>query len=236
MLLDLFQGHFSSPREFIQALVVGLIAVTLAFAIHEFFHAFVAYLLGDTTARDQGRLTLNPIAHIDPVGSLCILLVGFGWGKPVPYNPSRLRRFGNRRFMSILVILAGVFGNLVLGIISAAVVGLIYRFNFLGTPIVRMIVDILLNTTLYCAYLGAFNLLPIPPLDGFNFVQEIIPMKLRYSPKWRQIQLYASRALFFIILIGSLTGVHILSGAINFLAGPALSLFSNIFSIVAGLR
>lgn len=142
---------FNNPWEFVSFLIALLIALT----IHEFSHAWTANFFGDPTAKDKGRLTLNPIAHLDPLGTVFLLLAGFGWGKPVPIDPSNFR---NPKLDNVTVSLAGPISNLLL----ALLLGLIYRF-FPLPPILEqfMILAIFFNLVLMI-----FNLLPIPPLDG----------------------------------------------------------------------
>ena len=113
MLLVLLQQGLS-VQEIIYLGIILIFAMTLSFSFHEFMHAAVAVWLGDETPRNMGRLTLNPLAHIDPVGAILLLLAGFGWGKPVMYNPNRLHRFKSHRLMNIMVHLAGVTGNFVI--------------------------------------------------------------------------------------------------------------------------
>jgi Zn-dependent protease len=146
------------PRVF----VAFVIAVILGITFHEFSHAAVATLQGDQTARSQGRLTLNPIAHLDPLGSIALILAGFGWGRPVPFNPMRLR---SRRVGAALVGLAGPAANFVLAL--AAAIGVRVLFST-GTGAFEVNFSLILLDMLVTlnVVLGVFNLLPIPPLDG----------------------------------------------------------------------
>ena len=130
MLINLFRSGLE-PREIIYLLIIYIFALTLSFAIHEFMHAAVAVWLGDPTPRNMGRLTLNPLAHLDPFGTILLLTVGFGWGKPVMYNPSNLNRFKNHRAMNIMVHLAGVTGNFLVAIVSSILASLFYHL-YLG--------------------------------------------------------------------------------------------------------
>ncbi|MDI6851252.1 MAG: site-2 protease family protein [bacterium] len=142
--------------------------ILLALTIHEYFHGYVAYKLGDPTPRLKGRLTLNPLAHIDPVGFVALLFLHFGWAKPVPINPYNLR---NPRRDVVLVSLAGPFSNL----ISAFLVGFtlrIFAYRFLlYTTFGAMIV----NFVVISAALAFFNLIPIPPLDGWHVLEYFLP-------------------------------------------------------------
>lgn len=146
--------------------VAFVVAVLIAFALHEFSHAAVATAQGDDTARRHGRLTLNPIKHIDPFGAILLLVAGFGYAKPVPFQPARLR---SRRFGAALVGLAGPAMNFLLAIVTAALIsaglvggdGLAFSFAVLFFR---------LNVVL-----GVFNLLPIPPLDGSRVLAAALP-------------------------------------------------------------
>lgn len=149
--------------------IVLLVGFVIAIAVHEFSHAAAARALGDTTAQRAGRLTLNPIAHLDPMGTLMIVLssvagIGFGWGKPVPYDP-RAVRFG--RFGGALVSIAGPLSNFVLAVIIFAVAAHV-RIPAVGAQ--DMVRLAFLNI-----YLCAFNLLPVPPLDGFGVAIGVLP-------------------------------------------------------------
>jgi Zn-dependent protease len=153
--------------ELILVPLVSLLAVVVGITIHEFSHALAAELLGDSTARYQGRLTLNPVAHFDLFGGLMILVssltgFGFGWGKPVPVNPYRLR-FGPR-IGTALTSFAGPFSNIVL----ATLVGALLRLIGPIPPLLYLALWTVVSTNLA---LAVFNLLPVPPLDGFGVLQ-----------------------------------------------------------------
>ena len=149
--------------------IVLLVGFVIAIAVHEFSHAAAARALGDTTAQRAGRLTLNPLAHLDPMGTLMIVLssvagIGFGWGKPVPYDP-RAVRYG--RFGGALVSIAGPLSNFVLAVIILAVAAHVDIPAIGAQDVVRLA---FLNI-----YLCAFNLLPVPPLDGFGVAIGVLP-------------------------------------------------------------
>jgi len=145
-------------------------AIVVAITIHEFSHAFVAKLQGDSTAELEGRITLNPLSHLDPVGFLVLVLFGFGWGKPVPFNPYNLRA---KRWGPAIVSLAGPAANL----IGVMFFGLVFR---LVLQIGNLPADNLLHTFLaflvqFNVVLMLFNLLPIPPLDGSKLLSLLPP-------------------------------------------------------------
>lgn len=165
-----------------------MVAILIAITIHEFSHAWVAYLYGDPTAKMQGRLTLNPIAHLDLLGTIFLLLAGFGWGKPIPVNPLNFR---NPKLDNLTVSLAGPMSNLFL----ATVFGLIYRFTTLPPLINNFIILIIFFNLI----LMIFNLLPIPPLDGSKvFALFLKPESYLY------LQQVGIMILFSIIIISSL--------------------------------
>jgi Zn-dependent protease len=174
------------PRVF----VAFVIAVVLGITFHEFSHAAVATLQGDQTARSQGRLTLNPIAHLDPLGSIALILAGFGWGRPVPFNPMRLR---SRRVGAALVGLAGPAANFVLAL--AAAIGVRVLFST-GTGAFEVNFSLILLDMLVTlnVVLGVFNLLPIPPLDGSRLLSIFLP------PSRQNIVYFLDRYGIFLLL------------------------------------
>jgi Zn-dependent protease len=139
----------------------------LALPLHELAHAATAVALGDDTPRLQGRLTLNPLAHLDPVGSILILLTGFGWAKPVQWNPYNIRV--NRRLGAILVSVAGPASNLLLAVLSIIIYG------FLESARVDAPVQFLVWFTYINVLLAVFNMIPIPPLDGSHVLFALLP-------------------------------------------------------------
>jgi Zn-dependent protease len=156
-------------RDNPQAFVAFVVAIVVAITVHEFSHAAVATLQGDTTPRSQGRLTLNPVSHLDPLGSLALILAGFGWGKPVQFSPFQLR---NRRAGAALVGLAGPASNFVLALLSAVAL----RFALEGSPN-DFALSLLGRLVTLNVVLGVFNLLPIPPLDGSRLLSIVLPQR-----------------------------------------------------------
>ncbi len=164
--------------------LVSLPGLLIAIVFHEFAHGYSAYLLGDPTAKNAGRLTLNPIKHIDPVGFLFMLIFRFGWAKGVPINPMY---FKNRKRDTIIVSLAGVFTNFTLALLIGSL--LIYL------PIRNSVVtDMMVITLWYNIMLGVFNLLPFPPLDGSKVVASLLPAKYEYY-------FYKYERYFYLVLI-----------------------------------
>lgn len=168
--------------------------------VHEFSHVLAAYLQGDDTGKLMGRLTLNPLAHIDPIGMLMLLFVGFGWGRPAPFNPYNLK---NQKYGEVLVALAGpvsnflsiivfmILANLLIGVLGPTNL-LIQLFGFL----------ILINIVLM-----VFNLLPIPPLDGSTLLFEILPSK--YNHIKEQLARGGPMILIGLIIADNFLGINI---------------------------
>lgn len=183
--------------------VLIALALILSLTFHEFAHAYAANKLGDNTAKMLGRLTLNPLAHLDPLGTLMIFFAGFGWGKPVPFDPYQLK---NPKRDAALISLAGPLSNFIL----AGIFTIAFKFTevFLvsssaGTFQVPALVlgKFFYLVVLYNLVLGFFNLIPINPLDGFKIVNGILPPKL--SVQWIQLAPYGIFILMFIFITGT---------------------------------
>lgn len=196
MLLQLIRSGFS--MQMVAGLLSSIFVVFCTLPIHEFAHAVVADRLGDPTARRKGRLTLNPFAHLDLWGCLMIVLVGFGYAKPVPVN---MRNFKNPKAGMAIVALAGPLTNLVMAILFLI---LRWVFGVYGTSDFTLILAYFFY---YAAYinvsLAVFNLLPIPPLDGSRIATALIPNETYY--KIMQYERYIMIGLFVLLLTGILT-------------------------------
>ena len=180
-------------------------AVIIGLTIHELAHAYTAYKLGDMTAKNDGRLTFNPLKHIDPLGFILIVIAGFGWAKPVGFNPDNLK---NKHRDEILISLAGPFSNFLLAILFLIVArALFFLPYFHGTPTGLVVVNLLVLWAVINFGLFVFNLLPIPPLDGSHvyttFLKEINPKLLQ------NMYMYGTWGLLLIILIQSNTKIEI---------------------------
>lgn len=158
----------------ITSMVATLLAVLMAITFHETAHGFVAYKLGDPTAKNQGRLTLNPIAHLDPIGALLMLVAGFGWAKPVPVNPFYFN--GDRTKGMMLVSVAGPAVNLLLSFTAYFI--FLAGNGFIAIPFLNMFLSYCVTLNLY---LAVFNLIPIPPLDGSKILAGFLPKATAYK-------------------------------------------------------
>ena len=228
MLIDLIRNS-ASPKEVIYKLLIYIFALALAFSIHEFMHAAVAVWLGDNTPKNMGRLTLNPIAHVDPIGTVLLLLAGFGWGKPVMYNPNNLHRFKSRRAMNIMVHLAGVTGNFLLAYVAYVLCSLFgaLAFQFSGSQVVfTALMEAFGYTYAFSLMLLAFNLLPIPPLDGFHVLEELLPYKVRYSEGYRKFQRISPTIILVVFLASTFTNIPLLSNLVSAIKTPFVMLIN----------
>lgn len=178
-------GLFTNPISFFAWFVALLVAIT----VHEFSHTWSASKLGDPTAKYEGRLSLNPLAHLDPIGTLMVLLVGFGWGKPVPVNPLN---FDNPRRDNALVALSGPFSNFLVSFILSLFLKLPWGAGGLVLELFLAPI-IILNIKI-----GVFNLLPIVPLDGSSVVSGFLPQDLSY--RWEELQQHGLYILIFSLL------------------------------------
>ena len=170
--------------------------IIIALSFHEFAHAWVSDKLGDPTPRRQGRVTINPLAHIDWIGFLALLLVGFGWGKPVQIDPNYYK---NRRRDEFLVAIAGVTMNLILAVIlSIPVKAMIRTFNSGTSDLVYNIYLIIFYAVTINIVLMIFNLRPCPPLDGWNIITQIFKLD-RYS-WWYKVYQYGTWILLALIV------------------------------------
>jgi Zn-dependent protease len=202
-------SHFLAQR------VMILIPLLLSLTVHEWAHAWSAYRLGDDTASMQGRLTLNPIAHIDLVGTLVLPLLGipFGWAKPVPVNPTRFRRGVKMSTGMVITAAAGPMANIVLAFLAAVAFGLMMRFAPGTTTHTMGLSSLLVTLILINVSLAIFNLIPIPPLDGSRVVDGLIPYGWR--PQWESIVRLSPLLLLGVFYYSS----DIITGPASFVVG-----------------
>jgi Zn-dependent protease len=195
--------------------VMLLIPLLLSLTVHEFFHAWTAWRLGDDTAARMGRLTLNPIAHIDPIGTLLLPLMGvpFGWAKPVPTDVRRIRRGISMTTGNVLISAAGPASNFALAILSAVAFALLLRFAPDAVSRGGGLYELLGYMVLVNVTLALFNLLPIPPLDGSHVAEALVPY--RFRPAW---EAFARLSPFLLIGIFFFGG-RLIAGPRNFIIG-----------------
>ena len=208
--------------------VVSAIALVLALSVHEFCHALAADLLGDPNPRLQGRLTLNPLKHLDPIGTLSLIFFKFGWGKPVQFDPYNLR---HPKRDAALIALAGPISNFIMALLSALILRLIFHFNtgavtmsFLAsspTPL-AFLVSLLLFLITVNIGLGVFNLVPVPPLDGHWILGALLPQKTYYA--YRQAVRRLGPALLVVLILPLFGGQSIIS----YLITPVIDFLTNL--------
>ena len=210
MLFDLFRGGLT--MELVLKLCARLFVVFCIAPIHEFAHALIAHKLGDDTAKLSGRLTVNPLAHIDPIGALMIMLVGFGYLKPVPVNP---RNFKNPKGGMALTALAGPVSNLIMAFIFTLFYCAVFRFsNVVSGTMAYSVAYFFMYAAQVNISLAVFNFIPVPPLDGSRIISVIIPEKYYFGIM--KYERYIVLGVMALVLIGALdTPMALASGAIS---------------------
>lgn len=195
-------------ENFIERAMVGLPVLLLSLTVHEFFHAWSAMKFGDTTARDMGRLTLNPLAHLDLMGSIVMVVSNFtfGWAKPVPVNPFNLR---NPRRADFWISFAGPLSNLGMAVIAAVTLRLVMSV----TSPAQYVYAVLYFGVLINLALAFFNMIPLFPLDGSHILRSIVPEE--HGPTLDQIERFSP---FILILL-------VISGGLWYIIGPFVSFF-----------
>lgn len=229
MILRNYQLLQSEPLTFLALVAFGALALIVAITIHEFSHTLVANGLGDATAKRLGRLSLNPLRHLDPVGSVMILLAGFGWGKPVPVDPHNLAH--GAKGIS-LVAAAGPLSNLMVAFLLAIPIKLgileytglrfysmgdLVSGGYLGPLSALVSLTILLNLLL-----AVFNLIPLAPLDGSRILEGFIPRE--HSASYSRVQQYGPVILIAVIMMDYMSSFSILGTVI----GPVIEVLLSI--------
>ncbi len=194
-------------------LLLTLPAVLIAITFHEFAHAFAADKLGDDTPRRQGRLTLNPFAHLDPVGSLLLIFAGFGWGKPVEINPRNFNRDKSMTASEAIVAIAGPAMNLILAVLFTFIYFAIVKIApaFCITQVGLVILTLIQMTIIINIGLGVFNLIPLPPLDGSKVLKLFLPVNVR---DWFERNFRIFYIIFVVLWITDIASI-IISPVIN---------------------
>ena len=217
------------------SILYGLPGVLIAITFHEFAHGFVAYKLGDNTAKMEGRLSLNPLAHLDPIGTLMLVFLGIGWGKPVHVNPSNYTRKMSMEKGEAIVSAAGPITNIILAFIFAIITFVVANItntaisitNFgiymsATSTINEVIINILISVVTINVGLGIFNLIPLPPLDGSKIIMPFLPYKAK---QWFINNEQIFYIIFIVLWISGLAG-RIISPAISWLATWILQICS----------
>ena len=213
-------GIMGDLTGFIMDRLMILPGIIIGLSFHEFGHAFVSTKLGDPTPRLQGRVSLNPAAHIDPIGFISLLVLGFGWGKPVQIDP---RWYKHRRRDEILVSVAGVTINLLLAIAGAAIMSIYYRMagSFISTTGGNLIMQILIGIVQINLVLMVFNLIPCPPLDGFGVITQLFELDRKpWYPRVYQL----GPMILIILIIANVTSL-IISPVVGWFYNTLINLF-----------
>lgn len=211
------------------SLLLTLPAVLVAITFHEFAHGFAADKLGDDTARRQGRLNLNPLSHLDPVGTVMLIFAGFGWGKPVEINPRNFNRNIKMSVGEAIVAAAGPIMNLLLAIVFGIIYAVVWKFapNFFATQAGMIVMILLQSCILTNIGLGIFNLIPLPPLDGSKIIGGFLPYNVRnWFERYYQIFYIA----FIVIWVTGIAGM-IISPLISATYEGIMKLIFSIFGI-----
>ncbi|MBP3707779.1 MAG: site-2 protease family protein [Clostridia bacterium] len=222
--------NYMSNINALKGLLLSLPGVLIAITFHEYAHAFAAYKLGDETAKSQGRMTLNPLDHMDPLGMILLVFFGFGWGKPVQVNYRNLNRNISAKKAEAIIAFAGPFANFILAIIFACITTILVKFNVLANAnynAIEAIFGFLQSTVLVNIGLGVFNLIPLPPLDGSKVLSAFLPNKV---DMWFKNNEYYAYILFIIIWITGIAGA-IISPAISGIYSLIMKLVFKIFGI-----
>ena len=238
MLIQIFFSEAYSGLSFAEKLLYALISIlviTVSLTVHEVSHGFAAYKLGDSTAKSDGRLSLNPLAHLDPVGTIMLLLIGFGYAKPVPVMT---RNFKKPRRDFAIVSLAGPLSNFLLAFLSAFIYVLLYKAapeEFFRNTVGLAVLEIFSFGIIINIGLGLFNLIPLPPLDGSNVLMCILPSNV--AAKYAKLRFYTRYIILAIIALSwiSPTAYSYVFYPLTFLRTAITEGFISFWAMVFGL-
>lgn len=221
-------NYINNPNELL-ALVLTLPGVIIAITFHEFAHAWMADRLGDDTPREQGRLNLNPLSHLDPFGFIMLVFVHFGWGKPVEINPRNFNRDKSMSAQEAMVAFAGPLMNIILAFVFTIIYFLIYKFAlaFVYTKVGFVVMLIISMTISVNIGLGIFNLVPLPPLDGSKILNHFLPYNAK---EWFLNHQNIFYIIFMVIWITGLVG-YIISPVINVVSQGIYTLVAALFGL-----
>jgi len=200
-----------------QVIVLLIPSLIFSLSFHEYAHAWMAHRLGDNTAAHMGRLTLNPIAHLDLMGSMALLIMGFGWAKPVPVDS---RFLNDPKNDMVKVAAAGPIANIILAVFAAIFLRIFFGLGMVSNTFKTFfIIFMQINITL-----AVFNLIPLSPLDGSQILSPFLEKRFGTDIIWK-MKVYGPQILFFILIFSAITNIHIFSFIIN----PIFNLFVFIF-------
>ena len=227
MVLSTLVNYITNPGALF-SLLLSIPGVLVAITFHEFAHGFVAYKLGDNTAKDEGRLSLNPLDHLDPIGTLMLLFAGFGWGKPVHVNPRNYTRKISMEKGEAIVSAAGPIMNILLAIIFTLIYFAVKKYAsvaFLSSTVGGIILLLIVSVISTNIGLGVFNLIPLPPLDGSKIIMPFLPYKAKeFFVNNEQI----FSLIFVVLWVTGIAGI-IITPVINWVTSGILSLGQLIF-------
>lgn len=234
-------GSYLTSQDKLLNLVLTLPAVLIAITFHEFAHAFAADKLGDDTPRRQGRLNLNPLSHLDPIGSIMLVFAGFGWGKPVEINPRNFNRDRSMSASEAIVSFAGPLMNFILAIVFSIIIGitLIATNSYISMTSYTMqivtanqVTAVIIQMLMICVSvnlgLGIFNLIPLPPLDGSKILRNFLPYNAK---EWMDRNYQILYIIFIVIWITPIAGM-IISPIISCAYEGILKLILNLFGTI----
>ncbi len=204
----------------LSSLLIFTVAILFAITIHEFAHAWTANYFGDPTARLEGRITLNPISHLDPLGVICFIFAGFGWGKPVPVNPYNLRHPVRD---DMIISASGPISNLLAALCFGVIVRVV-GFQHEAESVQAIVFKLAYTGVKINVVLAVFNLIPLHPLDGSHVMRGLLPSSL--APAYESFSQAGPMVLLGLILLGQFGGVPILSSIL----GPPVSFLTRLFT------